>query len=84
MFIAETVVTEWTSLSVSCVDESLSGPSVLLLMPLLSFGPKSKRKKRIWLCLASYKSNIQYTRAVCLADSFIIESSRLPAYNLPK
>lgn len=36
-FIGEAVVAEWTSLSVSCVDKSLS--------LMLSFGAKSKRKK---------------------------------------
>lgn len=45
-FTGETVVTKWTSLSVSCVGEcvkrSLSGSSVLLLMPLISFTPEEK------------------------------------------
>lgn len=47
MFTGEAVVTEWSSLSVSCVDDcvnrtlGLSGSSALLLMPLPSFGPES-------------------------------------------
>lgn len=45
MFIGETVVMEWTSLSVSCVDEcvkrSLSRSSVLLPMLLLSFATEN-------------------------------------------
>lgn len=47
IFTGETVVTVWTSLSLSSVDESLSGSNVLLVMLLISFGPKSKI---IYLC----------------------------------
>lgn len=56
MFTGEAVVTEWSSLSVSCVDDcvnrtlGLSGSSVLLSMPLPSFGPESNWIKIIWLC----------------------------------
>lgn len=54
MFTGEAVVTEWTSLSVSCDGDcvnrtlDLSGPCCLL-MPMFSFGPKSKGIEIIWM-----------------------------------
>ena len=55
MFTGGTVVTAWTSLSVSIVDVSLSGYMALLLTPRLSLGPKGWENRVVlsWILQAS-------------------------------